>query len=224
MNVGYEIGINLASAGIGAVLGGSNTQEVSGLIGRGDLDAIVRMVAKFASMRLPAKTLVFHPSQVRERRTQNLVLIGGNDANSLTNDVAPRLGCQLQALINDEGHNVIRDSRLNADHPVTWNSKPGLNGETMHVDYGILARGPNPYNLDREVLLIAGAHGLGSLAAAEVCHNPKFERRLYNDWKQYGGHFECLVSYRRVDGGTADGQVDIDLEFSRPLNVPQTKH
>lgn len=158
MNVGYEIGINLASAGIGAVLGGSgtyladrfryrhhrafwrflkgptvfvvgdlapdillntlpdtlksavtgqqdwrlivetiqshlNTQEVSGLIGRGDLDAIVRMVAKFASMRLPAKTLVLHPSQVRERRTQNLVLIGGNDTNSLTNDVAPRLGC-----------------------------------------------------------------------------------------------------------------------------------
>ena len=226
MNVGYEIGVNLVSAAIGAIIGGSwaylagrfkyrrhrafwrflkeptvfvvgdlapdvllntlpdklksvvngpqdwqlivetirdhlNTQEVSGLAGRGDLDAIVRMVAKLASMRLPAKTPVLHPSRVRDRRTQNLVLIGGNDANSLTNDAARRMGCHLEALTNDKGRNIIRDSRLGKDYEVNPNSEPGVNGEPVPVDYGILVRGRNPYNPDREVLLIAGAHGLG---------------------------------------------------------------
>jgi len=197
-----------------------NTQEISGLIGRGDLDAIVNMVAKFASLRLPAETRVLHPSQVGERRNQNLVLIGGNDANSLTNALAPRLGCRLASIINDKGHNVVRDSRHNVDYEVTWQRQPTANGATVLVDYGILARGRNPYNLEHEVLLIAGAHGLGSLAAAEVSLSPKYEKRLYNDLKEYNGSFECLVRYKRVDGGPDDGQVTIDLEFSRGLDVP----
>jgi hypothetical protein len=287
MNAGYEIGINLASAGIGAVIGGSSTyvsdkfkyrrhrafwrflkeptifvigdlpadvllktlwvklkpvikgeqdwqlieetiqahlneQEVSGLIGRGDLDAVVRMLAKFASLRLPGGTLVLHPAQVRDRRAHNLVLIGGNDTNSLTNEVAPRLGCHFESRTDDNGHNVITDSRLNSDHPVTWKSEPSIGGEM--VDYGMIARGPSPYNPHHEVLLIAGAHGWGSLAAAEVCLSPRFEKRLYNDWKEYGGRFECLVSYKRLDGGPPDGQETIALEISRPLDVPSAQH
>lgn len=200
-----------------------NTQEISGLIGRGDLDAIVNVVSKFASLRLPAQTLVLHPSQVGERRNQNLVLIGGRDTNSLTNAVAPRLGCQLESLINDAGHNVVRDKRLSKDYPVSWNRQPDANGEVLNVDYGILARGPNPYNLEREVLLIAGAHGLGSLAAAEVSLSPEFEERLHNNMKQYKGGFECLVSYKRVDGGPDDGHVTIALELSRGLDTSFTR-
>jgi hypothetical protein len=201
-----------------------NTQEISGLIGRGDLDAIVKMVAKFVSLRLPAEPLVLHPSQVRERRDQNLVLIGGNDTNSLTNTMAPLLGCHLGTLVNNEGHNVVNDSRLKVNYPVTWQVTPDANGEIVRKDYGILARGRNPYNVNREVLLIAGAHGLGTLAAAEVIVSPEFEHRLYNDFIQYDGSFECLVSYRRTDGGPSDGQVTVYLEMSRPLDSPPIKH
>jgi hypothetical protein len=195
-----------------------NTQEISGLIGRGDLDAIVSLVWKFASMRFTSRPVVLHPSQVRDRIDHNLILIGGRDTNSLTNTLAPRLGCRLETLMNDEGHNVIRDSRLNVDHPVTWQGTPDASGEISRMDYGILARGRNPHNPEREVLLVAGAHGLGSLAAAEICLNPKFEKRLYNDLRQYNGNFECLVSYKKVEGGPSDGQVTIDLEFSRSLD------
>lgn len=196
------------------------TQEVSGLIGRGDLDAIVSIVGKFASMRSTSRPLVVHPSQIRDRIDHNLILIGGRDTNSLTNTLAARLGCRLETLMNDEGHNVIRDSRLNVDFPVTWQGAPDGGGEILRRDYGILARGRNPHNSEREVLLIAGAHGLGSLAAAEICLSPKFEKRLYNDFRQYNGNFECLVSYERKEGGPSDEPPTIDLEFSRPLNGP----
>jgi hypothetical protein len=195
-------------------------QEISGIIGRGDLGAIAAIMARLVTMRIPTRPLVLHPSQVRDRRDHNLILIGGNDTNSMTCMIAPRLGCQLESLINNQGHNVVRDSRLDVDHPVTWQRIPKANGEILHRDYGILARGPNPYNPEREVLLLAGAHGLGSLAAAEVCLRAKFERRLYNDLRQFNGAFECLVSYQRLDGGPDDGKITIELEFSRGLRVP----
>jgi hypothetical protein len=201
-----------------------STQESSGLMGRGDLNAIVSMMAKVASLPLSPKPSVLHASQVRGQRVENLILVGGNDSNPLTKLLVPGLGCRLESVTNDEGRNVIRDTRLNVDYPVTWQNEPNDEGEVHWTDYGILARGPNPFNPDHDVLLIAGAHGWGSLAAAEICISPKFEKRLYNDFKQYRGRFECLVSYRRVDGGPSDGHVTIDLEFSRALDPPPVQH
>jgi hypothetical protein len=207
---------------IDRVMNHLHTQEISGLIGRGDLDAMVRILTRIASMRFWSSPAVLHPSQVYERKTQNLILIGGKDTNSLTSMIAPRIGCQLESLINSEGHNVVRDSKLDVDHQVTWQAIPDAQGGILRKDYGILACGTNPYNPERKVILLAGAHGLGSLAAAEICLSQKFEKRLYYDLLQFDGNFECLVSYQRVDGGPDDGKVTIDLEFSRGLQFPST--
>ncbi|HTU07689.1 MAG TPA: hypothetical protein VMG13_19200 [Trebonia sp.] len=196
------------------------TQEISGLIGRGDLDAMVRILARIASLRFWSSPEVLHPSQVYERKTHNLILIGGTDTNALTSAIAPRIGCQLESLIDSEGHNVVRDSRLGVDHRATSEAIPDVEGGRLTKDFGIITRGPNPYNPDCEVLVLAGAHGLGSLAAAEICLDKKWERRLYHDLVQYSGKFECLVSYRRVDGGPDDGEVTTYLEFSRGLQFP----
>lgn len=194
-------------------------QEISGLIGRGDLDAMVKILTRIASMRLWSSPVVLHPSQVYERKTQNLILIGGKDTNSLTSLIAPRIGCQLESLIDSKGHNVIRDLKLDQDYQVTREAKSDAEGGILRRDYGILACGTNPYNPERKVILLAGAHGLGSLAAAEICLSQKFEKRLYYDLLQFNGNFECLVSYQRVDGGPDDGKVTIDLELSRGLQL-----
>jgi hypothetical protein len=198
------------------------TQEISGLIGRGDLDAMVRILDRIGSTRSLRRPLVLHPAHVHEGRTLNLILIGGKDTNSLTRTIAPRMGCQLESLIDTDGHNVIRDSKLGMDYKVTWDAVPNAQGVALRKDYGILARGPNPFNPKSQVLLLAGAHGLGSLAAAEVCLSKEFEKRLYNDFLQFKGNFECLVSYEQVDGGPDDGKVTIDLELSRSLHFPPT--
>jgi hypothetical protein len=124
---------------VATIMAHLNTQEISRLIGRGDLDAIVNMVAKFASLRLPAETHVLHPSQVvGERRNQNLVLIGGNDANSLTNALAPRLGCRLASIINDKGHNVVRDSRHDVDYQ-GWSE--GITGRDAFARFAAASTG-----------------------------------------------------------------------------------
>lgn len=198
--------------------------EISGLVGRGDLDAMARILDRVGSTRPLLRPLVVHPSHVRERRTQNLILIGGKDTNSLTRVIAPRMGCQLESSIDSEGHNVIHDSKLDKDYKVTWDAAPNTNGIALRKDYGVLARGRNPFNPDSQVLILAGAHGLGSLAAAEICLSKKFEKRLHNDLLQFDGNFECLVSYEQVDGGPDDGTVTIDLELSRSIQFPSANH
>jgi len=195
-----------------------NSQETSGLVGRGDLEAVVRVMAKLAELRISAKPHILQPAQVRELRYQNLILIGGNDVNSLTRALSRRMGCRLEAITDEHGHNVIRDSRLNVDYPVTWQGQPNADGEILRTDYGVLVRGHNPDDPRSEVLLIAGAHGLGSMAAAEVSLDPRFAPRLYHDLKEYNGNFECLIRYTRIDGGAYDGHVAINLEFSRSLD------
>ncbi len=117
---------------------------------------------KFASFRLPVDTLILGPTQAREHQTHNLVVIGGKDVNSVTEELTSRMGCQLEPLTNEKGRNVVRDHRLNVDHPVTWQNEPDANGEIHRVDYGILTRGCHPDDRSREVLLLAGAHGLGT--------------------------------------------------------------
>jgi hypothetical protein len=195
-------------------------QEISGLIGRGDLDAMVRILARIASMPFWSSPAVLHPSQVHDRRTQNLILIGGTDTNALTRSIAPRIGCQLESLTDPKGHNAVRDSRLGKNYWATSEAIPGVEDGLLRKDYGIIARGPNPYNPKCQVLLLAGAHGLGSLAAAEICLDERFEKHLYHELLRFNGHLECLVSYERVDGGPRDGDEKVELEISRGLQSP----
>ncbi len=187
-------------------------QEMSGLVGRGDFHSIVRMAVRLGFLRLPVRPLILHPSEVGERRTGNLVLIGGSDVNPLTGALGPLLGCQLEARINHEGRAVVRDSRLGVEHRA---SEPGA---VEVVDYGVLARGPNPYNRDSTVVLLAGAHGFGTIAATEVSLGATAKKQLRGLLRQFDGGFECLISYRRSDP-SPEGEVTgaVTMEFARPL-------
>jgi S-layer like family, C-terminal region len=196
-------------------------QELSGLIGRGDFDAIVNLVVKYASLKMPDKPKIVHPPEVvgAEKR-KNLVLIGGPDVNSLTESMSPRLGCRLSVKMNSSGRNVVYDDRLKTEHPAKDLVEPDDHGEVRILDYGMLVRARNPDNPDSEVMILAGAHGLGTLAATEVCTKMSDQKRLTTDLGQFHNRLECLVSYERTDVNTNTGSAKTKIEFSREIDEP----
>jgi hypothetical protein len=196
------------------------SQENSGLIGRGDFDAMINLVMLWASLNR-SRPLILHPAEIGEHKKDNLILIGGADVNSLTESLSPLLGCQLQATRDAQNHNMVVDLRLGKEYLVQSGEPPvdGGPGEAQVRDYGVLARGRNPDNSNAVVLIVAGAHGLGTFAATEVCVRDADQRRLYTEHKQYKGNFEALVSYERRLRAGSDSRVKITLEFARGLAV-----
>lgn len=43
-------------------------------------------------------------------------------------------------------------------------------------DQGIIVRAPNPFNGERQILILAGSYGYGSTAAARLVTSPRFLR------------------------------------------------
>ena len=194
-------------------------QEISGLIGRGDVDAIINMVVRFATLRVPSKPVILAPSAITDTRDRNLVIIGGPDVNPFADGLFSRLGCQLQTGRNDEGRNIVRDLKLHTEYPVESAGRFNSQGEPISLDYGVLVRGYNPESPQRTVLLLAGAHGHGTFAVSEICLRNEDQRRLAHDLRDYNGRFECLVRYERVTDGPSKGFTTIELEFSRRLGL-----
>jgi hypothetical protein len=189
-------------------------QELSGLIGRGDYDSLVDMLIQFKALGLPFRHDVLHPMHVGARKTDNLILLGGTDVNPLTGTIGRRIGCQLEIAMNAAGRNAVRDNRLNSEYPVDDGSQVNARGEKVELDYGILARGRNPENPDSEVLIIAGAHGLGTWAATQVALNSEHQRAILRATKDYKSGVEALVRYER-SGGPPEPHVTISLEWTR---------
>lgn len=200
-----------------AIVSHVQDQEISGLIGRGDFDAIATMVARFAALNLPPEPRIVAPNDVTKamKLANNLVLIGGKDVNSLTEEYYTSLGCELEPTINDEGRNMVRDHQLNVDHVVSPTAEDSGIPHTV-VDYGVLVRGRSPLNSEREVVIIAGAHGLGTLAAAEVSVGEGFQSDLRHYLNKHKQGFECLVEYKRNDTARGKGHPEIRI-FPRKM-------
>jgi hypothetical protein len=200
-----------------AVVERVDDQEISGLIGRGDFEAITKLVTRFATVRLPTDLPILRPSEVTPaQRKQNLVLIGGRDVNSLTEQFSERMGCRLEATLNSEDRAIVRDSHLGKDYAVEIDG-PDRRGMTRTLDYGVLARARNPENREREVVIMAGAHGFGTMAAAEATLDREHQQSLLHPYERYGD-VEALISYERRDRGVAKGQPVIGLEYARPIS------
>lgn len=194
------------------------TQEVSGLIGRADYDALVDTVLAFKAFGLPFRHDVLKPNEVGTRRTQNLVLMGGPDVNPLTAVMSRRMGCRLEVVMNGDGRNVVRDRRLDAEylgdrHP---SASSGAQ-EEVERDYGVLAFGPNPESEGSWVVVMAGAHGWGTWAATQVALEPESLRELLRRMRTARHGLECLVRYERRGASRSEGTVTTTLEWARPL-------
>lgn len=181
--------------------------EPAGLMGKGDHEAIVRVQAGLARAGLDQTLSVRSDDELGERRKDNLIVIGGPDVNQITEELLTLLNCGVTIARTNSSRNVVQDVINGPRYNTTSEAQ-----ET--TDYGILVKGPSPYQQGKQVVIIAGAYGYGCLAASDFAINAK--ERMAELSRAHPRGFEGIVSYRR-SGETSRPTEIIDEVLFRKL-------
>jgi hypothetical protein len=158
--------------------------DPAGLAGVGDVRALTELQAIFVESglgRLPTIVSVEPDEALPE--DLDLVLIGSPDVNQGTKQVLLRVPGRFT--FSDEKFNVsITDQKTGKVYPLDL-------GPDFQTDAGVIKKMPNPLDKDRQVLIIAGSFGHGTLAGVRLCR----ERRFLSDPRVASGQpFECLFT------------------------------
>ncbi|WP_328332960.1 hypothetical protein OHA70_15330 [Kribbella sp. NBC_00382] len=164
-------------------------QEPSGLMGKGDHEAIVRVQAGLAKAGRRRMLPVRSDDNLGDSRSDNLIVVGGLDVNEVTNDLLGRLRCSVTIARDEFDRNYVED----LVHRQRWSMTPS---EKDTWDYGIVVRAPSPYQKGKYVVVLAGASGYGCMAAADVAVNAT--KRMADLSREHPHGFECIVSYHRT--------------------------
>lgn len=164
-------------------------QEPSGLMGKGDHEAIVGVQAGLAKAGRRHMVPVRSDDNLGDSRGDNLIVVGGLDVNEVTNDLLGRLKCSVTIARDEFDRNYVED----LVHRQRW-SMTSTEKDTW--DYGIVVRAPSPYQKGKYVIVLAGASGYGCMAAADVAVNAV--KRMAELSREFPLGFECIVSYHRA--------------------------
>jgi hypothetical protein len=207
-------------------------QENSGLIGVGDLEAIAYINQRLTHAKLPAVNSVERAEHMSIDKTlASIIVIGSGDMNDVAKHIMREAGCQLE-VIAVNNHNVVVD-RSNKNQ-VWAGEAPGPNTPPdaspvaddswypTGTDFGILVRTEREDVPGASALVLAGAQGLGTLAAAKACFDR--EEELLSYMRLYGPEIECLVKYEGWRSGDLSIRVNVSFVFGRRLVRPPAHH
>lgn len=121
-----------------------------------------------------------------DRYQNNLILIGGPDANEITRRVFERMSTNLKFGNPDKNEISFRDSKSKTGYFSKYDSQNRVVG-----DYGLAFKTKNSFNPEATVIIVAGCFGFGTCAAAQVFENDNFIRQA--DSYQVNSEFELLV-------------------------------
>ena len=167
--------------------------EHSGLVGLGDIDALLSIQTYFRDLGISAPIGAAQNLPTEDWR-KNLVLIGGPDANSLTSAIIRRIEDSLSFIFPLWQLHVVNIIDKLGRHTIVPEHGPG--GE-LTSDFGVIVYAANPLASNSNVLIVAGCWGYGSAAAAEMLSDKAF---LRHPVCSSGKPFEALVQ-TTVAGG-----------------------
>jgi len=144
--------------------------DLIGLVGGGDALAMREISSFFAEIGFKDVDVVY-VDEASVDREKNLILLGGPDTNVVTKDALAIIRPQLR--IFDPGPGNPMEIHDLAPSSVNRDGKRG--GRTHHkyiakpdTDYGVIIRARNPFNPGKLLVVLAGAYGYGSWAAAKL--------------------------------------------------------
>jgi hypothetical protein len=165
--------------------------DPAGLAGVGDVRALIELQAIFVESglgRLPS--IVSSDPGSALPQGFDLILIGSPDVNEATKEVARRMPGRFT--FSDPKDNVSDDvSITDITDQETGEVYPRRLRDGIRRDAGVIKRMPNPLEPARQVLIIAGSFGHGTLAGAQLCRDKDF---LKDRIVASGGPFECLFT------------------------------
>ena len=157
--------------------------EPSGFWGVGDAMGLSELTKHLDERRYNSFTVEYADKLNGELLSENLILIGGPDANQITGDVVSRLELSL-GFGNPDNHEIGFYNRKNNE---IYN--PIIKNEKVVKDYGVIISAKNPYNTQNRVLLFFGSFGFGTWAALKYVTSDAFLRQEIGD----DDDFECLI-------------------------------
>jgi len=144
--------------------------ESSGMIGTGDALALAELVTYFRQNRFEEYDIVSASSISPNLLQRNLILIGGPDANTVSQDFTDRVSKDIRTNFGDPQKSEIF-FQLEEDYYMP--RKYGASKDAAAIIFH-----KSPYSSDGCVLLLSGCFGHGTLAAAQtVCRSKMFSRK-----------------------------------------------
>ena len=159
--------------------------EASTLMGTGDALALGIIMGVLNNVGITDIDVVPTYNFSGDRYQNNLILLGGPDANSLSREFYNKLNSNLKFGNPDINELTLYDSKEKSKYL----PKYGENGRVIG-DFGFAFKTENPYNPDTNVILLAGCYGFGTCSAAQLFES---NRLLGEINKSEKGGFEALV-------------------------------
>lgn len=145
----------------------------------------------------------------RELWNKDLVLLCGPARNHVFRDLNNELQMRYVMEIDQDGSNVLKDMQRGGQQMLTSRElKQVTNNENF--DYGIIASLPNPKNSMRQLVILAGVHGTGTVGAAQFLTEDKGLLKLVKARRNQKNQVVCELVKAIYDD-------DIETPVSLPL-------
>jgi hypothetical protein len=161
--------------------------ERSGLIGVGDARALAELQRSLAKIGMNNPSVRYADELHGDELKHTIIALGGPDANAVTCQALNRIRSKLRFSSLRMDRIVIEDS-ASAPPDLYIPSEPDAGGAT--TDYGLILRAPNPFAPEKEIMIMAGSYGHGTLACTRFAFLPEF---LALRGAKSKNPFECLV-------------------------------
>lgn len=144
--------------------------EASGMIGTGDALALAEFVSYFRQNQFTNFEISSARTVATSQLGQNLLLIGGADANSISRDFIARSGGKLKTRFGDPDKGEISFELAGTLFMPERGKKLKDAAAIVYME--------NPHAPDRRVVLVSGCFGYGTEAAARMmCQSDLFAAR-----------------------------------------------
>lgn len=160
--------------------------EASTLMGTGD--GIALGIIMGALNKVGVKDIDVIPAYnfSGDRYKDNLVLIGGPDANTASRHFYEKMTTNLRFSNPDLNQISLFDATDSSTFFPHFDKQEQVSG-----DYGISIKTQNPYNSEADIILIAGCYGFGTCSAAQLFESTQLLNKL--DGYESENGFEALT-------------------------------
>jgi hypothetical protein len=167
--------------------------EQSGLMGCGDAYALAELQRYLGQIGASQIQTVFAGHDYDAGVLQHtLISLGGPDANAVTRELVKKIDSSMKFGDPRINEIAIRDTTSNRSY-----APDNLDEDGSGTDYGLILRVPSPYIPGKEVMIMAGSFGQGTLAAVRYLSSQEF---LKLPVSKKEGTLECLVKTDVVRG------------------------
>jgi len=149
------------------------------------------LISSGISYIFPYPSILINPSDYKE---SNLILIGGSRKNEITEKIMQK---RSSSVYNFDTQFRLVKTDTGKIYKSKWKDK-------NFIEYALISKLPNPFNLERTVMIIAGCRDFGTLTVMHFLLNTNVMKKIAD---KYGSNFFDII---------------LEIEYPIPQNTNTT--